>query len=95
MLRRSQWYIRQSLKVGLIVASLGMGGMTFNLYANELDIAVSQDRADTKEINVVMIPKSYQEDTKSYSVQVTVPQISSEKYSMYAKTIEDRINKEM
>lgn len=95
MLGRSKWYTRQSLQVGLMIVTLGMGGMNFNLYANELAIVVSQDRLEIKEINVEVTPKSYEEDTKSYRFQVSIPQISSEKYSLYAKAINDKINKEM
>lgn len=92
MLKRSKWYIKQSLKVGVIVVTLGTGGMYFNSYANELTRVVSQNQVDT---GVVVTPKSSQEDTKNFRLQVTIPQISSEAYSVYAKTINDRINKDM
>lgn len=95
MLGRSKWYSRHSLQVGLMIVTLGMGGMNFNLYANEPAAVVSQDRLEIRDINVEVTPKSYEEDTKSYRFQVSIPQISSEKYSLYAKTINDKINKEM
>ncbi|MFQ9697353.1 MAG: hypothetical protein ACLRY5_11040 [Zhenhengia sp.] len=70
MLKRSKWYIKQSLKVGVIVVTLGTGGMYFNSYANELTRVVSQNQVDT---GVVVTPKSSQEDTKNFRLQVTIP----------------------
>lgn len=95
MLTSSKRNTRSSLKIGLIVATLGVGGMHLNLYANEPARVIALDSVDTKAINVVITPKSYQEDTKSYRLQATIPQISTEKYSIYAKKINDTISKEM
>lgn len=95
MLKRSKWNPKSSLKIGLIVAALGMVGMHLNLYANESARVIALDSVDTKATNVVITPKSYQEDTKSYRLQATIPQMSTEKYSIYAKKINDTISQEI
>lgn len=95
MLTRSKWNTKSSLKIGLIVAALGMVGMHLNLYANESARVIALDSVDTKATNVVITPKSYQEDTKSYRLQATIPQMSTEKYSIYAKKINDTISQEI
>ncbi len=95
MLKRSKWNTKSSLKIGLIVAALGMVGMHLNLYANESARVIALDNVDTKSTNVVITPKSYQEDTKSYRLQATIPQMNTEKYSVYAKKINDTISQEI
>ncbi len=95
MLKRSKWNTKSSLKIGLIVAALGMVGMHLNLYANESARVIALDSVDTKAINVVITPKSYLEDTKSYRLQATIPQMSTEKYNVYAKKLNDTISQKI
>lgn len=51
MLKRSKWDIRQSLKVGLIVATLGMGTMYFNLYAKTINDTISKEMQSFEIVN--------------------------------------------
>ena len=91
MLRGNKLYT----KIGLIVATIGIGGICSNIYAGEQAAKVAQDNVATKDESIVVTPEYFQKDTKSYIINAIVPQVSSSKYKESAKIINDRINKEM
>ena len=81
MLRGNKLYT----KIGLIVATIGIGGICLNIYASEQAAKVAQNNVATKDESIVVNPEYFQKDTKSYIINAIVPQVSSAKYKESAK----------
>lgn len=76
MLKRGKGYTKQSLKLGLIVATLGMGGISSNLYANEPVVVMEEGATYFEEF------KGIEEDQGFYINEKGNPVIVFDKYEI-------------